>query len=100
MQTSSLTGEIRVGPAANADPWCRSCGASATSVDAACPACGVGLDPPDPGPLRIGRFVTIQGRIASKIVVAIDERDGAVTVMAKPDDVQAIPLERFTALEP
>lgn len=79
--------------------WCRSCGADAAADHAVCGACGIGLDRPDAGPTRIGRVVTVPGRMLTKVAIVIGETDGSAVLLSKADNGEPMPVAQLDALE-
>src|SRR3712207_5520725 len=97
-----LTLRERSEPSAAEPPhtrWCRACGAvprrgSDDAGDGSCGPCGTPLDPPEPGPARIGRVVLVGNRLLPRHAVSVAEEDDVVLVLDRTDTPVAVPLDR------
>ncbi|GIJ67221.1 hypothetical protein Voc01_021380 [Virgisporangium ochraceum] len=77
-----MTLRARSEPSAAEPPhtrWCRACGAVPRgrlhqAQGESCGPCGTPLDPPEPGPERIGRIVLVGNRLLPRHAVAVAER--------------------------
>lgn len=75
--------------------WCRACGSRTREGDSWCSRCGTGLDAPDPGLPRVGKVVSVKGRMLRRNGIALRESDAAVAVLVKGDETVEMPLPEF-----
>lgn len=80
-----------------ATAWCRACGAQANDDAGRCAQCAAPLEPPDPGPDRIGRVVPVKGRLGSRNGIALGFSAAAAQVLVKGDETVEMPLADFDA---
>lgn len=86
--------------AVDSEPWCRACGALANADDAWCGLCGVPLERPDPGTPRIGRVVSVKGRMLRRNGIVLRETSGSVVVLVKGDETVEMPTAELDATRP
>ncbi len=83
--------------AMTATAWCRACGAQAGQEDKWCGRCGVALEAPNPGSVRIGRVVAVKGRLGHRNGISLQESPADVRILVKGDETVEMPLAEFDA---
>jgi hypothetical protein len=80
--------------------WCRACGAVPRigSPNDDCPTCGTPLDPPEPGPARVGRVVLVGNRLLPRYALAVAETGDTVSILDRGDTPVPVAVDRFDGL--
>jgi hypothetical protein len=77
--------------------WCRACGTDAAG-SGSCGNCGASAEPPVPGSARVGRVVSIKGKLGHRNGIVLDESGGTARVLVKGDEPVDMPAGDLDAL--